>query len=355
MDNLSSVFAQMEAFGIELREKDRDWIRDFSIEGKYRTIGAKGKDWCHLYRFKPDRGGVYITGSFGTFRHGGDFQKIALEWEAPTAEEKARMARERAAAAAHAAQVREAEIQAARLSALDYWRQADVLGVSPYLVGKGLGGESCRYLNVPLTLRWPARRPGENDTVLRLPAQTLVLPLLRYDLPREQALRGVQFIRPDGAKIYQRGFDKIRSSIRLGTVDPDASILLVVEGYATGLSVRAAIARAHPVFVALDAGNLAHVVPMLRELHPELRILVCADDDWQTLDKRTQEPTNPGRTIAYNTARAVPGVDLVYPVFTPATRQKGDTDFDDLRIREGLGVVADQLQGVLEKIEMIYG
>lgn len=43
-------------------------------------------------------------------------------------------------------------------------------------------------------------------------------PLLRYDLPRHEALRALQFIRPDGAKIYQRGMDKPGCCLRLGDI-----------------------------------------------------------------------------------------------------------------------------------------
>lgn len=121
---------------------------------------------------------------------------------------------------------------------------------------------------------------------MHLPEGTVLVPLLRYDLPREEALRALQFIRPDGAKIYQRGMDKPGCSLRLGSIDTNTTpLLLVVEGYATGLTARQAVDQKYPVFVALDAGNLAHVVPLLRKLYPFTRILILADDDWMTRDK----------------------------------------------------------------------
>jgi putative DNA primase/helicase len=36
------------------------------------------------------------------------------------------------------------------------------------------------------------------------------------------------------------------------------------------------------VAVAFDAGNFRPVAEALRARRPEIRIIVCADDDWQT-------------------------------------------------------------------------
>ena len=351
MQNYEQVLHQMQEFGIELRQKDLP----LKIDTKKRiTCGAKSKDWYRLYEFRPDAGGSYITGSFGTYRHGGSWQKVEVDWKPLSDAERERMARERAAKAAAAAAGRELEIANARLNAAQHWRQGQREGGSPYLERKGVQGEACRYLVAQLVLRWPGDR-GEPDTVVRLPAGTLMVPMIRYDLPREEALRGIQFIRPDGQKVFLRGFDKPGTALRLGEVDDFTPILLVVEGYATGLTVRTAIARRLPVFVAFDAGNLAHVVPLLRDLHPDVGILICADDDWQTREQRTQKLINPGRTAAKAIAKQVPGVDIVYPVFDDRKRGRKQTDFDDLRTLQGLEVVTRQLENALTMMERVHG
>ena len=113
--------------------------------------------------------------------------------------------------------------------------------------------------------------------------------------------------------------------------------------------------KAHPVFVALDAGNLAHVVPLLRKLYPHTRILILADDDWLTKDQHTEELVNPGRTAARLVARKVEGCDLVWPIFKAATREEKDTDFNDLHVREGLDAVRKQLTGVVTMMARRYG
>ena len=355
MDNYQQVLLQMQEFGIEFRDKDLPLELDTP---KSKTCGKGGKDWYKLYLFRrdPDKGGgTYVVGTFGTYRHGGASQKVHVEWAPLSPEERARRAEELRAQRVKAAVERRAEIANAMAEAIDVWRRGVKDGQSPYLERKGVTGEACRYLAEPLVLRWPGE-PGEEDTRVHLPEGTVLVPLLRYDLPREEALRALQFIRPDGAKIYQRGMDKPGCSLRLGSIDTNTTpLLLVVEGYATGLTARQAVDQKYPVFVALDAGNLAHVVPLLRKLYPGTRILILADDDWQTRDQVTLELNNPGRNAARTVARKVEGADLVWPIFKHATRQEKDTDFNDLQAREGLDAVRKQLSGVVEMMARRYG
>jgi putative DNA primase/helicase len=352
-DNLHQVLLQMQQFGIEL--KNTDAVGFPKRIGKRVTCGKGGKDWYKVYEFTPDAGGLYLTGSLGTYRHGGSFEKIEVDWKPLGDAERERLKAERAAAAARAAAERAAEIANAALQAIDIWRKGSRTGRSEYLERKGLQGESCRYLAEQLILRWPAERPGDEDTVVRLTGGTLLLPLVRLDYPKEEALRGLQFIKPDGFKLYLRGFDKPGCCVRLGEAGDAPRLLLVCEGYATGLSIRLGTGHEFPVFVAFDAGNLAHVVPLLRGMYPLVRLLVCADDDWKTFDPKTGRLNNPGRTAATKVAKATPGCDLVWPVFNVATRQVKDTDFDDLRQREGLHTVRRQLRGVIEQMGRVYG
>lgn len=355
MDNLQQVLLQMQQFGIELRERDLPLKLDTR---KSVTCGKGGKDWYKFYLFRRDRdkgGGDYIVGTFGTYRGGGASQKVDVEWAPLSPEERERRARELRQQREAAAEQRRVEIANAAAEAIYVWRRASREGASPYLDRKGVQGETCRYLLQPMTLRWPGEM-GDEDTVIRLPVGTVVVPLLRFDLPRDQALRALQFIKPDGGKVYQRGMDKPGCSVRLGDIDGETTaLLLVVEGFATGLTARMACDRRWPVFVALDAGNLAHVVPLLRRLYPRTRILILADDDWMTVDRASGAPSNPGRKAAKAVARQVEECDILWPIFAPATRGEKDTDFNDLQAREGLDVVRKQLTGVVAAIARHYG
>lgn len=332
MDNYAAVVHQMQAFGVEFRDKDLPLTIDAP---KRKGCGLKGKWWYWLRTFRPDAGGTFIVGRFGSYKSG-ESQKVEVDWKPLSEAENARLRSEREAAQARAAAARKEEADLAALSAADLWRRAANQGMSPYLVRKGVEGEACRYLT----------------------DGSILVPLLRYDWPREDALRGLQRIYPGPRKDWETGedlpektytwnFDKPGCALRLGKVVP-GHIILVCEGYATGLSLRMATGRELVVYVALDAGNLECVVPIVRELHPDSRILICADDDYRT--RIRGELTNVGRITARKVAKTVPGCDLLWPVFAPATRGPKDTDFNDLHKAHGLEAVTRQLTTVLRAL-----
>lgn len=329
MDNYAAVVHQMQNFGVEFRDKDLPLVVDAP---KRRGCGAKGKWWYWLRTFRPDVGGSYIVGRFGSYKSG-ESEKVDVDWKPLGDAERARMAFEAAAAVAAKELARKQEADLAALSALELWQKGSKTGRSAYLERKGVVGESCRYL-------WDG---------------SIVVPLLRYDFEREHALRGLQRIYPGPRfhhesgdelpqKTFTKNFMKPGCAVRLGDVVP-GRIVLVCEGYATGLSLRMATGHELAVYVALDAGNLEHVLPIVRELHPACRLLVCADDDYKTRIRGVL--TNVGRVTAHKVAKAVPGCDLLWPVFTAATRGPKDTDFNDLHKAEGLGAVTRQLTCVL--------
>ena len=330
-ENEREVEAQMEAFGVVWRPRDRPLRVDAP-----RAVGCgKNGKWWYWLRSFDVRGRRFIVGAFGSYKTG---ERCKVEWNAPPLSEadRARFRAEREAAERAAAEARRAEADFAAASAARQWARGRPEGASPYLAKKGVDAECCRYM----------------------PDGSILIPLLRYDLPREQALRAVQRIYPGPrtdsrtgeelpSKTFTKGFDPHRCSLRLGTIERGAP-LLVCEGYATGLTLRMACDRTAPVFVALNAGNLLSVVQMLRELHPQTPILVCADDDWRTKN-HAGEPDNVGRRKAHEAAKAVIGVHVIYPVFA-AERGAKDTDFNDLHARRGLSAVRTQLMRALALI-----
>ena len=88
--------------------------------------------------------------------------------------------------------------------------------------------------------------------------------------------------------------------------------------------------------VAFDAGNLEPVARALRAKFPELRLILCADDDSGT-------PGNPGLTKATAAARAVGGLVAV-PDFGP-DRPDGAKDFNDLALHRGAEAVRKAIEG----------
>lgn len=340
-DNYQSVVDQMEAFGVEFTP------RDLPLQiptAKRKTCGKKGKYWYWLQEFRPRAGGSYVVGKFGTYKHGGSEAKVEVDWKPLSDEERRRYRAEQAAAAEHARRVKQEAADVAALTSIEIWRRASRNGHSPYFERKGVVPEACRFLQE--WVRMPARDP--RDKPITLPPGTAVVPLLRYDASRDEALRGLQFLKPDGFKIFTRDFAKTGCALRLGVVDEFTPVVFVCEGYATGLSIRMATDRQVPLYVALDAYNLEAVVAIVRAQHPKTRILICADDDWKTAD---HHGPNPGRRAAKAAAKGTSLCDLVWPVFQAATREEKDTDFNDLHLREGLAVVCKQLQAVTRAIE----
>lgn len=330
MENYDSVLHQMEAFGVQFMP------RDLPLQiptAKRKTCGHKGKWWYWLQEFKRRDGSCYVVGKFGTYKHGGSEQKVEVDWKQLSDEEKERMRAERLAAVERARIAKEEGAVLAALSAADLWRSASKEGHSPYLDRKRVQAEACRYL-----------RDG-----------SIVIPLLRYDKPKEEALRAVQRIYPGPRhdfrtgedlpqKTFTKNFSKNGCALRLGNVDDGTWLILICEGYATGLSIRMATDRQVPVYVALDAYNLVFAVEILRELHPQARLLICADDDWKTED---HNGANPGRRAARAVAKTTERCDIVWPVFEPSMRGEKDTDFNDLHVREGLQAVSKQLEAVM--------
>ena len=326
-ENYHQVVQQMEDFGVVFRNTDLPLRID---EPKRRTTGRGGKWWYWLRTFAPTNGRPYVVGAFGSYKTG-ERLKVEVDWRPLADEERARLRAERKAAEERAALERKRDAELAALSAHELWHRAAREGRSEYLTRKRVEPEACRYL----------------------PDGSILIPLLRYDRPRAAALVGLQRIwgkpRVHGrtgealpGKTFTKGFQKTGACLRLGQVNA-GDVLLVGEGYATCLSVRMATERQYPVFVALDAGNLLPVCELLRTLHPDERLLICADDDWRTAG-------NPGRSKALQAAKALERCDIVWPSFVGLPRGDKDTDFNDLHLLGGLGRVQAQLRATLDGI-----
>lgn len=284
--------------------------------GGVQRFGPKKANWYHLREERTDGGQYIVLGSFGSWKTGEKY-KVEVDWQGINDAERAELAAKRQAQAAADARARAAAAARAAMSAAELWAAASRTGTSDYLHRKGVDAEACRFL----------------------PDGSIVIPLLRYDLPREEALRALQQIFTDGSKRFTKGLQKPGVCLRLGLVQVGEP-LLVCEGYATGLTLRMAVGKRLPVFVALDAGNLLPVCELLRELYPRNPLLICADDDFRT-------PGNPGREKAHKASREVDRCTYTYPVFLPQMRGPNDTDFNDIHVRFGLNVVQRQLRHVL--------
>jgi uncharacterized protein (DUF927 family)/phage/plasmid primase-like uncharacterized protein len=164
-------------------------------------------------------------------------------------------------------------------------------------------------------------RKGVQPHGARLQGDRLVLPLRDAD----GTIHSLQFIGVDGEKRFLTGGRKKGCYFDIGQPD---GVLCVAEGFATGASIHEATGYA--VAVAFDAGNLAAVTMALHKNHPDLRLVVCADDDYRTAG-------NPGVRRATDAALSVNAL-LAVPAFG-ADRPEGATDFNDLHKIAGLDAV----------------
>jgi len=129
-------------------------------------------------------------------------------------------------------------------------------------------------------------------------------------------LASLQTIDASGGKRFLNGGEIRGGYHALGKPD---GVVYLCEGVATGLSIREAVGGA--VAVCFSAGNLHAAAEALRAKLPNVRLILCADNDSQTKD-------NPGLTRATEAAKAVGGL-VALPDFGDATAD-GASDYNDL-------------------------
>lgn len=289
------------------------------------------------------RAGGYTIGTLIKLAKDGGYRFDASDLPKVDPAELTRRRLERASRAAREQAQRLDQMANASTVAHQQWKAALRTGSSPYAARKGINDpESCRFT----------------------PDGELLVPMIRYDLPPELALKGLQTIHADGSKKFTYGMEKTGTACRLGpALAPLGEPVFVCEGYATGMSIRMAMEHRFTVFVAFDAYNLPQVVESIYQRFPASPLVICADDDHATLIKGLAH--NTGRIQAQIAMDAVmdglKGAKLVcrnYPVFKKDTaRGPKDTDFNDLARLEGLPEVAAQLELSLDIIRALktYG
>ncbi len=331
---------------------------DLVADGKYHRFRPdderkkKKSGWYILFEHVTQSGRQVLNGAFGK---GPDTFKIRPSDTGFSVEERAEIAKARKAAE-----------KAARL-----WKIARDEGASAYLDRKQVRAFGVRFLNGSVLV--PVRSA-------------------------EGHLVGCQYIDAEGGKRFNTGMEKTGRFHLIGEA-AKAERLLFAEGYATAASLY--MATGWPVVAAFDAGNVEAVAAVLRPLYPDAQFVFCGDDDrhlrrrlrerlvklgvppdlepdgtayvlntdageirvqadWETsagarrialtvqragADARTWKLENAGRKVALACARKFGGV-AVFPAF--AASDAGGTDFNDLHLGEGLGVVRSQVLNALQ-------
>ena len=309
MTTLDQAVAQMRANGMPDFPSGGPRVNTAGII----RYGPKKKAWYRLHELQGRNGKSFIAGAYGMW---GVLEatKIESDWSGMDEAERARINAQQVALEKREREKRERMANFAALRARRDYRHALDVAPCPYLERKGV----------------------EREARLKFfPDGTLLVPAVRYDQD-PAPLVGLQKIAPDGEKRFTKGMAKQGAAFRLGARPKDGDTVLIAEGVATGLSVRAAIEKAHPLFVAFDAGNLEPVAKILRQQLPNSPIVFCADDDWKT-------EGNPGLMYAGRAAVTVGNAQVLHPIF-PGDRAEKATDWNDLHACAGIAVVAEQLR-----------
>ena len=313
---------------------------------KVADISQKG--WYALHEITLDDGRRALVGAYGWWigaekfvynfklNIGGGLKALTDDQQSAI---RKRLAEDRRAAEAG----RKVAAEKAAQAAGQVWRKYSTDGSSDYLARKHVAAHGVRFA------------PAGNGT--------FAVPL--HDSAGK--LWGLQLIRGQGrGRKLEKEYWPAGLSVQghyhwIG--GPAGAVVLVAEGYATAASLFEATGL--PVAVAFAAGNLMPVAEALHKRHRGARILVCADDDYLQKCRacHTLTPvadaacahcgqphgnTNPGIVAARNAALAVDG-DVIVPTFPegrPVDR-KGDTDFNDLAVVQGLPAVRAQVEARL--------
>ena len=205
--------------------------------------------------------------------------------------------------------------------AAELWDEASETGDSAYLTRKGVQAHGVRFAAGGVVLV-PVR-----DAVGKLWNLQLIAPIPPADGGTD--------------KLFLKGGRKSGLWHMMGALGSDAAgpaVLLAAEGYATAASLHEA--SGYPVAVAFDAGNLGHVAKALRAQYPAALLVLCGDDDLETL---ARTGNNPGREKAIVAARAVQGL-AVFPEPLP----ESGSDFNDLHQGAGLNAIRGIVEAAIE-------
>lgn len=317
--NYDDVLGQLQAAGMQVADLDVGRMRRVKVEG------CTQKGWYSLHELRLDDGRTSLIGAYGWWKGSEKFQynvelRVDNEKRKLDADQMAAVKARMAEARKEAERRRAGEAKRAAEEATRAWGKYSTAGDCDYLADKGIQAHGVKFTHPPQDAKH---------------GQSLVIPMKDAG----GLVHGLQLIYPKGhPKRAKTGRNKdfwpagLAKAGHFHTIGSISDLVLLAEGYATAATLFEATGI--PAVVAFDAGNLQPVAVSLLKRWPRLRILVCADDDFQT-------EGNPGIAKASAAALAVGGA-WIAPAFS-VERAAKLTDFNDLAMLEGGGVVTQQI------------
>ena len=312
--------------GDGLHPKQINWDSSFH---RFPGVGQKKGDNGYVKAFVDQRGAIY----------GDNRTKLRRKWTMTglkplTDEERAENKRREQ----DATKQRKKDAIAAQKRVDALWDRGKPCENHPYLERRGIKDVPMKAVSGPL-VSVPDKDTGE---------PILLVPMYNAD----QRLENIQRIWPDGTRKQMKGVRKTGLFNTIGgLVFRETNRIYVCEGWATGLTIH--LATEGTVAVAFFDGGLKTVATILRKKYPDAHIIIAADNDrWSKVWRGDKQVWNPGVVAAQEAAKAAKA-ELCIPDFKDLSDipegEKGPTDYDDLRQREGLDAVRKRLEPKMVK------
>lgn len=283
------------------------------------TWVRRGSQWFRGYEI-ADGDTVFRFAFFGDFARGKSLTWESLSQETLTPEQRTKINEAKKTASDENQKERLRFWEQTKVEVEKEWDNFSTIGESPYLKKKGLTGlYGCRI------------EPHDRGARTIVPARDLDGSLWGYQTIFSEKL-------DIGDKAFRKGARKEACCHVLGSLSPGEAIYLA-EGIATAITVYEALGKIHPVVSVFDAGNLLPVARGIRSRYPENFIVFCADND--QYPAKDGKIYHTGRVKAEQACKDVGNARVVLPEFKELGTRP--TDFDDLRLLEGLTEVKRQL------------
>lgn len=147
-------------------------------------------------------------------------------------------------------------------------------------------------------------------------------------------LCNIQSINSNGGKYLAKGAKIKRCYHPIGFENRRPPIIILCEGYATGISIF--LATYIPVIVCFNASNLPDITPIITRKYNNSQLIIAGDDD-------QFNQINIGKNKAELAAKSI-GATTILPIFKNLSTEP--TDFNDLHCLEGLDAVNKQIMEV---------
>lgn len=231
---------------------------------------------------------------------------------------------------------------------------------TPYMENKGISIKPNTLTATDKPIMIPAYSSKGGEYSYRVEKDDLLIPLMNT----EGKVVSLQNIKPNGDK-YNLGGGEKNGSFHI--VDGDikdlskVDVIFVTEGYATGATI-SEVAKENKInshtIVALDSNNLVPVVKNLKELNPNIPIIIAADNDEKNLYKNPPKP-NSGIEKANEAAKDFADVTVMFPEFKVSTEgmdlSKMLSDFNDqaTQVENGRAQVAQKMKNNVERLQKV--